>query len=105
MNERAANEHTYRLPKTSLPISYNIYLKSSVYSGSLFSDDGELSIKVKIAETTDHLILHSRELNIENLRVLDADDVIEVPIINYRLYASTDNLTIYLVESAPVETE
>lgn len=92
------------MPKTSAPSSYELNLKSHIFSGSTLVE-GEVSIKLRVAETTDRLTLHSRSLNINELRLFQADGVTEVNIINYSLYAPTDMLTIYFVDDAVTGTQ
>lgn len=98
------NESNLRLPRTSAPISYDLHLKTNVHTGDL-AVDGEVIIRLRIVETTNALTLHSRSLNIEELKLFQADGLNEVGIINYSLYSPTDMLTIYLLEDARVGTE
>lgn len=88
-------EHNWRLPKSSVPSSYDLHLISNVHSGDL-SVSGDVSIKLKVIETTDRLTLHSRNLTIDELTLLEADGINEIAIINFNLYTPTDMLTIYL---------
>jgi aminopeptidase N len=104
MNDLKQKEHNLRLPKTSAPVSYDLHLKTNVHSGDL-AVDGEVIIKLEILETTNILTLHSRNLNIQELKIFKADGVSEVGIISYSLYSPTDMLTIYLAEDANVGTE
>lgn len=104
LNTLKESEHNWRLPKTSAPISYELNLKSHIYSGSSLVE-GEVSIRLHVTMTTDHLTLHSRSININNLRLLQADGVTEVTIINFSLYTPTDMLTIYLVDDVASGTE
>lgn len=104
MNTVSESEHNWRLPKASAPISYEMKLVSHIDSDSTLVE-GEVSIKLRIMESTDRLTLHSRTLNINDLRLFQADGVTEVMIINYSLYAPTDMLTIYLVDYIAAGTE
>lgn len=104
MNTVSESEHNWRLPKTSAPISYELKLVSHIDSTST-AVEGEVLIKLRIMESTDRLTLHSRTLNINDLRLFQADGVTEVMIINYSLYAPTDMLTIYLVDYIASGTE
>lgn len=102
--ELKSNEHNLRLPATSTPISYDLHLKTNVHVGDL-AVDGEVLIKLRILEQTSILTLHSRGLNIEELRLFQANGVTEVGVIYYSFYVPTDMLTIYLAEDANVGTE
>lgn len=95
MNSIAVDEHSWRLPKTSSPISYELHLASNIHSGSL-AVQSEVVIKLKTDAKTDRLTLHSRSLVIEELRLFSDDGINEVPIDKYSLYTPTDMLTIYL---------
>lgn len=96
-------EHNWRLPLTSAPITYDVLFETELDRAVLLVK-AEVSIHLKITQSTDHLTLHARNLNIDELKLLNMSGS-EVAIINYSLYAPTDMLTIYLAEDAVVGTE
>ena len=60
----------YRLPKTSAPLSYKLELTTNVHTGALpFS--GNVDIRVVLLEDTDHIVLHSQNLEILSIVVHD----------------------------------
>lgn len=65
-----ADEDSMRLPKTSKPIHYDISLKTDVHEG-LRSFEGEVLIEIEIAEDTNVITLHNRELTILEVKLLD----------------------------------
>lgn len=97
-------EHNWKLPRTSIPISYDLHLKSNIHSGSL-AVEGEVTIRLRVVERTDAITLHSRNLNIKDLKVFAADGFTEVPIIKFSLYEPTDMLTVYLAEETAADLE
>lgn len=97
------SEHQWRLPKTSTPISYDLHLISNIHTGDL-NVDGEISIKLKVLETTNRLTLHSKNISIEVLTLFDAADK-EVTISNYSLYTPTEILTVYLISEVSPNSE
>lgn len=61
-------EGVLRLPKSSVPISYDLSLNTSIHSG-LRAFSGVVKIDIKITEKTDMLTLHSKELSIEHVKL------------------------------------
>lgn len=98
------NEANWRLPKASVPSAYNLHLTSNIHS-DILRVEGEVSIKLSIAENTDRLTLHSRDIVIEDLSLLNADGVNEVAIMSYSLHTPTEMLTVYLMDDAIAGTE
>lgn len=102
------SEHNFRLPKSSAPISYDLHLKSAIHTDEIvqfeYIVEGEVTIKLKVLEIAEKLILHSRSLEIEELKLFDASGLNEVDFLGFNLYAPTDLLTIYLAEDAKPET-
>ncbi|KAJ9573937.1 hypothetical protein L9F63_008679, partial [Diploptera punctata] len=86
---------SYRLPDHTIPISYDVKLKTDV--NTTFKFTGEVAITVEIVEETDVIILHSTGLDIISLTIDGSEHD------NYTL-ASDDThfLTIYLNETIPI---
>jgi aminopeptidase N len=64
----SADEESLRLPKSSIPLSYDLSLKTSVDKGErAFS--GFVKIEIEIQEPTDFITLHNRGLIIETIEV------------------------------------
>ena len=97
-------EHNWRLPKNSIPIRYDLNLKSTIHTSSLVVD-GVVNIRVKIIEKTDKLTLHARNLNIDQILLFNADSRAEIGVVRFSLYAPTDMLTIYLTEEIEADKE
>lgn len=93
----------WRLPKTSTPISYDLHLISNIHTGAL-AVSGDVSIKLKVLETTDRLTLHSKNIAIEDLKLFDAADN-ELTILGHSLYEPTEILIIHLTDQAAPNTE
>ena len=88
-----------RLPKTTVPISYKVNLKTTdLHTGSLLYD-GEVSIKIAVKEVTDRIMLHSKDQTITELHVFEADNITPVKLIEYILYAPADTLTVHLMNN------
>lgn len=103
-NELKESEQNLRLPKASKPISYELNLEMELNDGAL-PVNAEVTIRLRILERTDRLVLHSRNLTIEDLKLFDAFSGTEAAIINYSLYSPTDMLTVYLADDAAVGAE
>lgn len=89
------SEHNLRLPKSSIPIRYNLHLQTNIHDGELLTS-GDVSVHIRILETTDRLTLHSRNQTILELSLLAADEITQINVQSYSLYSATDMLTIYL---------
>lgn len=94
--------HVWRLPKTSTPISYDLHLITNIHTGDL-PVVGEVSIRIKILETTDKIMLHSKSITITELKLFNIINV-EVPNVNFTLYEPTEILAVNLDSNATKDT-
>lgn len=65
----------YRLPNNTLPLHYNISLRTNIHRGD-FVFDGRVHIHVKVLEDSDTITLHYRQLAIRNVNILDVNGTI-----------------------------
>lgn len=65
-----ADEDPLQLPKTSLPIRYDLTISTSVETGELDFSGDEI-IEIEITQETDTITLHNHGLTIESLRLLN----------------------------------
>lgn len=66
-----ADEDSLRLPKSSIPISYDLTLMTNVHTGArAFS--GFEKIEIEIKEATDSITLHNRGLTVESVKLVNA---------------------------------
>ena len=93
-----------RLPKTSIPLHYYLYLDASKVQNGDRTLNGEVEISTIITEETDHVMIHSKTQVIEFLEVVDMERE-QIPLLEYSLYPDTDTLTIHFLEELPVGTE
>lgn len=98
------SEHNLRLPRSSIPIRYNLHLQTNIHDGDLLTN-GDVSIHIRVLETTDRLTLHSRNQTILELSVLAADQITPIGVANFSLYSPTDMLTVYLQSALTPGTE
>lgn len=61
----------YRLPNTTIPIRYDIWLSTEIHSGN-FTFEGRVKIEIMTVETTPNITLHYRQLTIHNVDFLDS---------------------------------
>lgn len=59
----------YRLPNSTIPISYNIWLSTSIHLGD-FSFNGQVDIRIRAINNTQEIKLHYRELTIQGIDLL-----------------------------------
>ncbi|KAG4068501.1 hypothetical protein HA402_004842 [Bradysia odoriphaga] len=61
---------TYRLPNNTRPFSYQIDLRTRIHEEN-FVFEGFVEIVVLVSETTNRIVMHSRQLNITNFLLRD----------------------------------
>ncbi|XP_052895825.1 uncharacterized protein LOC128303012 [Anopheles moucheti] len=61
-------DERYRLPKTSVPIHYNLQLRTEIHS-NVRTFDGSVAIQLQVLEATNQLVLHNRGLAIASATV------------------------------------
>lgn len=98
-------ENNLILPTTSVPERYRLHLDTrKLYVGSNeFS--GEVDIDALVKRDTDKLVIHSKNLQIHNLKVFNSTDFSEIPIVQYSLYPPEDTLTIDLPSNLTVDSK
>lgn len=60
---------SYRLPNTTTPLHYDIWLTTDIHRGD-FNFDGRVTIKILALQNTTEITLHYRQLTIKNVRLL-----------------------------------
>lgn len=106
------SNYDYRLPKTILPIEYNLHLKVHLLPQSPFQDInedykffGNLSILLQCYVETKFILLHSKKLHIfpNSLKLYNANDisedseeVIDIDIEHIENYQETEQIRIPL---------
>lgn len=101
-----ADETGYRLPNSTIPIRYDVSLKTEIHrADAAFS--GIVKIRIKAIEATSDVTLHYRQLTIEGIGLYDAADP-PVLIENDVEYTSDDDhefLVLKLTNPLTVDTE
>lgn len=69
-----ADDDPLRLPRTSFPISYDIELTSHVHNGNR-AFEGTVKILLEISAETDTITLHSQQLTIVSISLVDSASV------------------------------
>lgn len=64
---------SYRLPNTTVPLSYSIWLSTDIHEGD-FGFDGEVTIHFQCIETTSELVLQYRMLTIDTVALFDSNN-------------------------------
>lgn len=70
------DEISYRLPNNSMPIRYDLFLKTEV-DKEIFDFTGRVKIHIKILEATDVITLHGRLIDLQNVDLLNVDQIVE----------------------------
>lgn len=63
---------SYRLPNDTTPLRYDVWLSTAIHEGN-FTFDGRVRIQVRIILNTPNITLHSRQLTITGVTLLDAE--------------------------------
>jgi aminopeptidase N len=72
--QKSDDDDSLKLPKTSVPLSYDLSLKTSLRSVEReFS--GTVKIQIEVIEATDTITLHNRGLAIESVTMIDSDGI------------------------------
>ncbi|KAJ6636156.1 Aminopeptidase N [Pseudolycoriella hygida] len=64
---------SYRLPNTTVPISYDIWISTDIHRGE-FGFDGEVTVRFECIETTPELILQYRAMTIDTVALFDENN-------------------------------
>lgn len=64
---------SYRLPNDTVPLRYNIWLSTDIHAGN-FSFEGRVRIQIQAVANTPNITLHYRELTINSVTLLDANE-------------------------------
>lgn len=97
-------ENQLRLPRTSIPTHYSLELDARNVHLGLLGFSGHVIIDVRITQTTDYIMMHSKTQAISELHVNTRAGA-DIPLLEYSLYQPTDTLTIYFMDELPVGTE
>lgn len=65
----------YRLPNNTLPLHYDINLRTNIHRGD-FVFDGRVQIHIKVLEDSDIITLQYRQLIIHNVNILDVNGTV-----------------------------
>ncbi|KAG4071567.1 hypothetical protein HA402_011721 [Bradysia odoriphaga] len=63
---------SYRLPNDTIPFRYDVWLSTAIHEGN-FTFDGRVRIQIQIIVNTPNITLHSRQLTITGVTLLDAE--------------------------------
>ncbi|KRT84252.1 Peptidase, partial [Oryctes borbonicus] len=89
----------YRLPNVARPSSYRVEIDTDLTN---FKFSGQVTINVLTTQSTNNIVLHSRELNITSTQVivLNGTNIYY----NHTVEEDTDFLRIYLTYAVPINT-
>lgn len=63
---------SYRLPNTTIPLSYDIWLSTHLHRGD-FNFDGRVFLRFECVQTTSELVLHYRMITITSVALFDGN--------------------------------
>ncbi|KAG5680752.1 hypothetical protein PVAND_010239 [Polypedilum vanderplanki] len=87
----ADDDTDYRLPKLVVPLTYDLTLNTDIHNDGHRSYDGIVKIEVNVVENTNRIVLHSRELNINNAIIKDSDGQ-SIGVVNFEFDTTRDFL-------------
>lgn len=65
------NTRTFRLPNNTIPLHYDIHLRTNVHSGD-FAFHGSVIINIRVLEASNTITLHSSQMLVQTVNLLDA---------------------------------
>ncbi|KAG5680229.1 hypothetical protein PVAND_009752 [Polypedilum vanderplanki] len=68
-------EESYRLPNTSIPLSYDITIRTDIHN-AIFDFSGYVKIHAKILEATEEIILHYRQIEIDYIDLFNSTGIV-----------------------------
>lgn len=64
---------SYRLPNTTVPLAYDIWLSTDIHAGE-FGFDGQVTIRFQCIETTTEIVLQYRMLTIDTVSLFNSNN-------------------------------
>lgn len=97
-------ETQLRIPKVSEPLHYKVHLDVRNGHLGILPYTGEVTIDIAIKQTTHKIFFHSRNQEINELKVFDKAGA-EIQVFDYSLQTSADSLTIYFMDELSAGTQ
>lgn len=66
---------SYRLPNTTVPLHYDIWLSTNIHEAS-FDFDGKVTIQIRAQENTSEITVHARQLSIVEINLYNSNRVL-----------------------------
>jgi aminopeptidase N len=64
-------DFNYRLPNNTRPIKYNLFMTTDIHKDER-DFEGKVEIQIKVLEDSDHITIHSRQIKINNVDLLNS---------------------------------
>lgn len=93
------------LPKTSEPKHYKIHITATNIPSGGRDFSGEIEIDALVKQTTDRIVVHSREQTILDVQVFYKNDMTSIPVHDYIAFPAAHILTIYFVSEIPANSD
>ena len=87
--------HSYRLPNVSIPLRYDLWLKTDIDKG-IFDFSGRVKILIRAVDSTQQITLLARGLIIDNIDLLNVDNTLSQANLEYDYYEVVEFLIISL---------
>lgn len=87
---------SWRLPKAIYPISYIIALETKVHDEGDRDFKGTVIIHLDVRQSTNRIVLHSKDLNIQEILILSGAS--EIDVLNFQVDETRDFLIIEVAE-------
>lgn len=83
-----------RLPRTIIPLHYDLHLETAVHDGGIRNYGGEVDIFLRVEIPTSSVVLHQRGLNVISVNLINTDTGLDWPIQKETYDNVTEFLTI-----------
>jgi aminopeptidase N len=94
-NQISPAEVGYRLPNTSIPLRYDLWLQTDV-DKAVFDFSGRVKIHVRIVEATQSVTLNQRQITVEQVDFIDLDHSVTVSNVNFVFLENVELMVITL---------
>lgn len=95
---------SFRLPNETIPVHYNLEITTRIHEDQ-FDFNGTVDIQVFVKNSTNKIVLHSKDLVISDLCLVDIETGVRQKNVVYKLLSHFSMLVIYSASNDVVESD
>lgn len=85
---------SFRLPNDTVPLHYSIDITTKIHE-DIFDFNGTVSVEVLVINATNKIVLHSKDLEIVGLSLVDIENKVQLDNVVYKLLDHYSMLVVY----------